>query len=789
MVRNRAPGAALVHDPASVLDTLHGRAVPDPYRWLETADSPETVDWIEERGREYEREAAEWPLRRRLAERIRALVDTDLWTPPVLRPGRVFTTLRPAGAEHPRLIVFDDDGDGSPRTVFDPAEHDPSGRTTLDAWEPDPTGRLIALQTSSGGVERGGLRVLRTDTGAEVGPAVPGVRYSHVAWLPGEGPAFCYVRRDGLQGVRGVWLRRVADGAETLVHACTAPDTVPGVRVLGGRWLLVTESHGTGHRTDLWLADLGERPSRTRGPRLSAVQVGEDGETEARLGPDGLLYLRTTLRAPHRRICAVSPHEPGVGHWREVVAEGPGATLDAFTPCSGPEGPALFVARTRLGISEAAVHDARTGARLYAVDLPGEGMVSTPEAAPDGTVHFGYADVAAQQRVLALPPGDPAPRPWPTRPPSPAAADTFGPGGIGGIGTAGHGPHTSDGIGGIGKARRESREPDGLGGASKAGHSPHESEGLGGIGTARHESHEPEGLGGPHGADEHGSAPSVGRAVLWCRSQDGTHVPISVFSLREHPCSEAAPEPPPEPGPTILHAYGGFGRPRQFGFSATVLAWLQAGGRYAVAHVRGGGDAGRDWHLRGSGRHKPRAVQDLVAAADALVDANLCARHQLCLSGGSAGGLLVLAAATARPDLCEAVIASAPLADMARFERLGLGRMWTREFGTAADPDDFAALMSYSPYHRVLDRAVHSPSHRYPSILLTGFAGDTRTGAAHPRKMCAALLAAARHEGRPPVLLRYERDVGHGPRAVSRAIGLAADAHAFAAQRTGLLPR
>jgi prolyl oligopeptidase len=749
MVRNRAPGAALAHDPSSVLDTLHGRPVPDPYRWLEDADSPETVAWIAERGREYEREAAAWPLRRSLAARIRALVDTDLWTPPVVRPGRVFTTLRPAGAEHPRLVVFDDDGQGPPRTVFDPAAHDPSGRTTLDAWEPDPDGRLVALQTSSGGVERGGLRVLRVDTGAEAGPAVTGVRYSHVAWLPGGEPAFAYVRRDGAQGIRGVWLRRVADGAETLVHSCTAPDTVPGVRVLGGRWLLVTESHGTGHRTDLWLGDLDDRPAAD-GPRLRPVQVGSENETEARLGPDGLLYLRTTLGAPLRRICAVSPHEPGVGHWREVVPEDPGATLDAFTPCSGPGGPALFVARTRLGISEAAVHDARTGARLHAVDLPGEGMVSAPDAAPDGRVHFGYADVATQQRVLSLTPGDPVPRAWPVHPSAPSAR------------TAEPGPSTRPAEAAYGSERS---------GAARPVHSPAEPDGTGGTDVA---------------------VPSVRRTVLWCRSQDGTRVPITVFTLSEHSrpgAAPALPEPPSAPGPTILHAYGGFGRPRQFGFSATVLAWLQAGGRYAVAHVRGGGDAGRDWHLRGSGRDKPRAVQDLVAAADALVDARVCERRQLCLSGGSAGGLLVLAAAAARPDLCEAVIASAPLADMARFERLGLGRMWTREFGTAADPDDFAALLSYSPYHRVLDRAVHSPGHRYPGVLLTGFAGDTRTGAAHPRKMCAALLAAARDQGRPPALLRYERDVGHGPRAVSRAIGLAADAHAFAAQRTGLRPR
>ncbi len=724
MVSNRAPGAALVteSEPEPAVDVLHGRPVPDPYRWLESADSPETQRWLEERGREYAAEALAWPLRDRLAGLIRSLVDTDLWSPPVHRPGAVFATVRPAGGEHPRLVVLN--GDGPPRTVYDPVAEDPAGHTTLDAWDPSPDGGLVAVQTSSGGVERGVLRVIDAGSGEPVGPEVPEVRYSHVAWAPRGVPAFYYVRRDGARGVRGVWLRRVLDGTETLVHACAASGTVPGVRVLGGRWLLVSESHGTGHRTDLWLADLTgpARPAASADPSaptcetgpadlperppLRPVQVGEEAETEARLGPDGLLYLRTTLGAPWRRICAVSPEEPGVGHWREVVPEEDGATLDAFAPCpAGPEGgTALFVARTRLGISAAAVHDTRTGGLLYTVDLPGEGMVSTPETAPDGSVYLGYADVATQQRVLRLAPGERTPSPW------------------------------------------------------------------------------------PPGAAEAPPSPAVERSVVWCRSADGTRVPVTVFTAagRDH----AAPGSGLIPEPTLLHAYGGFGRPRQFGFSATVLAWLLSGGRYAVAHVRGGGDAGRDWHLAGSGRGKPRAVEDLVAAAAALVGAGMCTREQLCLSGGSAGGLLVLAAAAARPDLCGAVIASAPLADMARFERMGLGRMWTREFGTAADPDDFAALMSYSPYHRVLESTGDGPRRRFPGVLLTGFHGDTRTDAAHPRKMCAALLAAAaREEGRPPVLLRYERDVGHGPRAVSRAVGLAADAHAFAAHRTGLSPR
>ncbi|GHC86404.1 hypothetical protein GCM10007079_29700 [Nocardiopsis terrae] len=757
MVRNRAPGAALAPEPLSVVDTLHGRPVPDPYRWLETADSPETLRWLAERDREYRRQAATWPLREHLAERIRTLVDTDLWSPPVHRPGALFGTVRPAGSEHPRLVVWPDapgpadppvsadatgpaspraplDPPPSPRTVHDPCAEDPTGRTTLDAWEPSPDGRLVALQTSSGGVERGELRVLRVDTGAPVGPTVTGVRYSHVAWLPGPGRSFYYVRRDGARGVRGVWLRRVADGAESLVYSCAGAGTVPGVRVLGERWLLVTESHGTGHRTDLWLADLTASPPQR--PEFRPVQAGPEAETEARLGPDGLLYLRTTLDAPHRRICALDPAAPASGlspeHWREVVAEDPGAVLDAFCPHGGADGTALLVVRTRLGTSEATVHGTAAGARGRTVELPGEGMVSGPVAAPDGTLYFGYADVATQQRVLRLAPGSHEPAPWPAlRPPPPNTSDA---------------PGASDARAGP-DARGSSGEQEAAGRSVTAGAPP---------------------------------SPAVERTVVWCRSEDGTRVPVTVF--------DASGER--SPGPTILHAYGGFGRPRQFGFSATVLAWLLSGGRYAVAHVRGGGDAGRRWHLEGSGRHKPRAVQDLVASADALVRTGRCTRDQLCLSGGSAGGLLVLAAATARPDLCAAVIASAPLADMARFERMGLGRMWTREFGTVSDPDDFAALMSYSPYHRALDGALRTPGLRYPSVLLTGFDGDTRTDAAHPRKMCAALLAAAgdRWE-RPAALLRYERDVGHGPRSVSRAVGLAADAHAFAAHRTGLTGR
>src|SRR5699024_2276335 len=213
----------------------------------------------------------------------------------------------------------------------------------LHSWEPGPDGRLTAVQPSSGGGERGTLRVLRTDTGTQLGPTVHGVRYSHVAWVPTVYERSCphrtgsdgslhlyYVRRDGERGVRGVWLRRVACGTDTLVHACTEPGTVPGVRVRNDRWLLITESHGTGHRTDLWLADLSR--GCWKQPHLRALQEGIDAETEVRLGANGLLYLRTTWGAPRSRICSVDPSEPESRYWREIVPEYSRTSLDAFTP-------------------------------------------------------------------------------------------------------------------------------------------------------------------------------------------------------------------------------------------------------------------------------------------------------------------------------------------------------------------------------------------------------------------------------------------------------------------------
>ncbi len=162
--------------------------------------------------------------------------------------------------------------------------------------------------------------------------------------------------------------------------------------------------------------------------------------------------------------------------------------------------------------------------------------------------------------------------------------------------------------------------------------------------------------------------------------------------------------------PAILYGYGGFGVSLTPAYSAAILAWVEAGGVYAVASLRGGGEEGEDWHRAGMREHKQRVFDDFYAAAERLIADGRTTPGQLAVSGGSNGGLLVGAAITQRPDMFAAAICSAPLLDMVRYERFGLGETWNDEFGTAADPEELGWLLGYSPYHHVREEPGTRPS-------------------------------------------------------------------------------
>jgi prolyl oligopeptidase len=246
------------------------------------------------------------------------------------------------------------------------------------------------------------------------------------------------------------------------------------------------------------------------------------------------------------------------------------------------------------------------------------------------------------------------------------------------------------------------------------------------------------------------------------RSYDGTVVHMFLMT----PAGE-----PDIPRPTILYGYGGFNIAVTPAYSPGIHAWVSRGGAYAVANLRGGSEEGEAWHRAGMRGHKRNVFDDFAAASDWLVGHGFTTRDRLGIYGRSNGGLLVGAALTRHPEKYAAAVCGAPLLDMLRYERFGLGEMWTGEYGSVTDPEEFAWLRAYSPYHNVVDGT------DYPAVLFVVFEGDTRVDTLHARKMCARLQAAT--SGTRPILLRRETGVGHAGKAVSREAGLFADQLAF----------
>lgn len=248
-------------------------------------------------------------------------------------------------------------------------------------------------------------------------------------------------------------------------------------------------------------------------------------------------------------------------------------------------------------------------------------------------------------------------------------------------------------------------------------------------------------------------------------SKDGTRVPVFITFKKginlngNNPC--------------ILGGYGGFTVSTTPGFSSSRVAWLERGGVYAAACLRGGSEYGEDWHRAGMLDKKQNVFDDFHAVARLLIDQGYTSTRKLAIQGGSNGGLLVAACMLQRPDLYGAVVCQVPVADMLRYHRLGIGRFWTVEYGNAeASPEQFKYLYAYSPLHNV------KAGVSYPPILITTGEGDNRVVPAHSYKFAATLQATA--SGTNPVLLRVEPKAGHGGgKPTSKIIDEVADVYAF----------
>jgi prolyl oligopeptidase len=261
----------------------------------------------------------------------------------------------------------------------------------------------------------------------------------------------------------------------------------------------------------------------------------------------------------------------------------------------------------------------------------------------------------------------------------------------------------------------------------------------------------------------------------WYTSKDGTKVSMFVVHKKGLKLDGQ--------NPTILFGYGGFSVSETPAFSATMFQWYDAGGVYAVANLRGGGEYGEPWHEGGILAHKQNVFDDFIAAGEYLIKAGYTNSKKLAILGGSNGGLLTGATVTQRPDLCAVAIVAVPLLDMLRYQDFLMARYWIPEYGSAENADQFKFLYAYSPYHHV------KPGTHYPAVLLTAGENDARVHPSHARKMTASLQAVA--AGMPdskPVLLWVDREAGHGQgKPLNLRIRDTADQRIFIMWQLGML--
>lgn len=256
-------------------------------------------------------------------------------------------------------------------------------------------------------------------------------------------------------------------------------------------------------------------------------------------------------------------------------------------------------------------------------------------------------------------------------------------------------------------------------------------------------------------------------------SHDGTRVPFFVVRSR----SAGSIDGGAGGAPAIVYGYGGFQAAQAPFFASSLFPWLERGGIWVVANLRGGSEYGEDWHRHGMRREKQHVFDDYFAVAEELVRRGWTSPSKLAALGASNGGLLVGAAITQRPDLFRVALCGVPLLDMVRYHLFGSGKTWISEYGSADDADDFAALYAYSPYHHV------SKGTAYPATLVLSADSDDRVDPMHARKFAAELQWAS---AGGPVLLRIEKHSGHGGADLVRAaVEKIADEYAFALAELG----
>jgi len=716
------------------VESMFGRNIPDPYRWLEETGSPEVIAWFHAQNDYARRILDALPGRAALRARLVQLVDTDTSMRDVQSAGELLVYLKRAPEDLIFKLYLREGVGGEERLLLDPAQYDQDGqRAAIEYFSVSPNGRRLAVGVALGGSEDATLRVIDVATRKEVGAPIPRARGAAPVWRYDGEVLFYTQQRARTAGEPApeqfrnsqAFMRTYAPGGlerdTALLGSGLDPaitidkEDTPAIYVSPvSPFVIGVVSHGVQDEMTLYVAPLTQlRGVATPWRKLATA---DHGITDFDLRGEWI-YLLTHENADRNQVVRWSLRDPQP--YALADAEVVVAASDRVLRSVNVAKDALYVHETDGGYD--------TLRRLeYNVKLK---RVAAP-AARGGTRARVPKTAAALPKTAGIARGTELKLPY-----------------RGAIEEIVTDPQRA---GALVRVAGWTEPPsyysiDGKTGALA-----------------------PTTLLPRSGADWSAYAATD----VTVKSHDGVSVPLTIISAKNVARDGSAP--------LLLEAYGAYGISEAPQFWPSLAVWLERGGVYAVAHVRGGGELGEAWHRAGYLGNKPNSWRDLIAAAEWLIGERWTAPSRLALIGGSAGGLTVSNAMIERPDLFAAMVSQSGFHDTVRSETGAAGPANVPEFGTVATEDGLADLLAMSSYARATEGVA------YPAALLTIGFRDARVDPWDPGKMAARLQAISAALGKQgnPVLLRVNFDAGHG-NGSARTSDETTDLFAFLLWRTG----
>ena len=711
------------------VDDYHGTSIADPYRWLEDVDAPATKSWVEAENRLTDSFLAAIPQRPAIKSRLTQLWNYARYSAPFKENDRYFY-FQNTGLQNQSVLYVQAGRNSPPRVLLDPNTLSTDGTVALSGTEASDNGRYLAYSISTSGSDWQELHVRDVDTGRDLPDVVKWVKFSGISWTH-DNKGFFYSRYDeptsgnkmtNTNRNHKLYYHRVGQPQsrdELVYDRPDQPDWLFGGTVSDdGQYLIITVSQGTDVRTRLYFIDL-DNPGK---PQIDNPVVRLLDRLDAEysfIGNRGTnFYVRTDRNAPRGRIVAISIDNPREERWNTIIPENKDALVDATM--AGEDIVANYL------------QDAHSSIRFYTASREDRRDQRERQQRRDQRPPRNiYDDTSTAPIVL----------------------------------------------------RDRSRQQLG-GGYAYRGELP-----LPAMGTVGE-------IHGRQGDDElfysftsflypttvyrydlksrrnytfrapkiaFDPSPYETRQVFYT-SRDGTRVPMYITAKKGIRLDGS--------NPTLLYAYGGFNISITPSFSPANVAWLELGGIYAQANLRGGGEYGKEWHEGGMLANKQNVFDDFIAAAEYLIKEKYTSTPKLAIRGASNGGLLVGAVMTQRPELFGAALPEVGVMDMLRFQKFTIGWAWTSDYGSSDDPEQFKYLRAYSPLHNI------KPGTCYPPTLAFTADHDDRVVPGHTFKFVAAMQAAQSCAN--PILVRIETKSGHGAgRPTSKVIDETADRFAF----------